>query len=207
MAVNLALGTEVGQRVGVFGGAFDPPHNAHRALVRQAVLQLGLDVVHVVPTGQAWHKDRALSPAAHRLAMVQLAFADAAAVVVDERELQRKGPSYTVDTLSDLRREYGSAARLFLILGQDQWESFGQWRAPDEIARFATICVAARLQEQGNQAPFSFHGHPVQVLNLPPMDTSSTRLREACARGEALDALVLPTVARYIAEHHLYQTP
>ncbi|MGQ0708575.1 MAG: nicotinate (nicotinamide) nucleotide adenylyltransferase [Rhodoferax sp.] len=207
MAVSGSGGGAPARRLGVFGGAFDPPHRAHLELVRQAVAQLALDVVHVVPTGQAWHKERSSTAAAHRLAMARLAFADAPLVVVDARELRRAGPSYTVDTLRELRHEYGDAAAMFLCLGQDQWQRFGQWRAPDEIARFATICVAARPHEHGNQAPTSFHGHRAQVLNLPPMDISSTRLREACARGESLDALVLPTVARYIAEHHLYQTP
>ena len=87
------------KRIGVFGGAFDPPHLAHMALVKTAVADLQLDELRVIPTGQAWHKPRALSPAHHRLAMAQLAFADLPNVLVDPRETQRVGPSYTVDTL------------------------------------------------------------------------------------------------------------
>lgn len=195
------------QRVGLYGSAFDPPHRAHGSLVQQALQQLELDVLHVVPTGQAWHKDRALSPAHHRLAMAQLAFAQEPRVVVDDCELHRPGPSYTIDTLHALRQTYGAQAELFLLMGQDQWERFGQWRAAEQIARFATICVAPRPDSTRAKAHFSFQGHSAQVLHLPPMDTSSTQLRQACAQGLALGALVLPAVARYIAEHHLYQTP
>ena len=81
----------VGQRIGVFGGAFDPPHNAHIALARAAIEQFALGALHIVPTGQAWHKARALSASSHRLAMARLAFEDIPRIVVDERELQRTG--------------------------------------------------------------------------------------------------------------------
>ena len=86
------------ERIGVFGGAFDPPHQAHVALARAAIEQFELDSLHVIPTGQAWHKARALSTAEHRLAMTKLAFQDEAKVVIDERELQRTGPTFTIDT-------------------------------------------------------------------------------------------------------------
>ena len=81
------------QRIGVFGGAFDPPHNAHVALAQAALEQFGLDMLYVIPTGQAWHKARVLSAPEHRLAMTRLAFAGMPRVRVDERELQRAGPS------------------------------------------------------------------------------------------------------------------
>ena len=86
-------------RIGLFGGAFDPPHVAHVALVRAAMEQLGLNQLHVLPTGDAWHKSRTLSAATHRLAMARLAFGEIPGVVVDDRELRRAGPTYTVDTL------------------------------------------------------------------------------------------------------------
>ena len=93
------------RRIGLFGGAFDPPHKAHVALARAALAQLKLDELRIIPTGQAWHKSRTLSPAADRLAMVKLAFADLAGVLIDERELHRGGASYTIDTVLALRAE------------------------------------------------------------------------------------------------------
>ena len=88
------------RRIGVFGGAFDPPHNAHVALVRAALSQLALDAFFVFPTGQAWHKPRALSPAADRLEMARLAFSDCPAVTVDQREMLRPGPTYKIGRAS-----------------------------------------------------------------------------------------------------------
>ena len=131
------------QRLGVFGGAFDPPHRAHVALVEAAVAQLQLNHVHVLPTGQAWHKPRHLSDAAHRLAMTRLAFAHAPQVVVDEREILRTGPSYTVDTLHELQSEYPQA-QLYLLLGDDQRRSLSSWHQIGEIERIAIICAAGR---------------------------------------------------------------
>jgi len=86
-------------RIGLFGGAFDPPHKAHVALAQAALTQLSLNVLHVLPTGDAWHKPRDLTPGFHRLAMCQQAFESFPNVVVDDLELKRPGPSYTVDTL------------------------------------------------------------------------------------------------------------
>ena len=90
------------QRLGMFGGAFDPPHNAHVTLAGVAVDQLALDELRIFPTGQAWHKARPLSPSVHRLAMARLAFQGLPRVVVDPRELEREGPTYTVDTLFEI---------------------------------------------------------------------------------------------------------
>ena len=96
-------------RLGVFGGAFDPPHRAHVALVEAAIAQLQLDRVQVLPTGQAWHKPRQLSAAADRLVMTRLAFEPLPQVAVDDREILRAGPSYTSDTLQELQHEYPHA--------------------------------------------------------------------------------------------------
>ena len=114
-------------RLGMFGGAFDPPHMAHRVLAQAAVDQLRLDELRVFPTGQAWHKERTLTPAQHRLAMAQLAFEDLPKVVVDARELQRAGATYTIDTLRELSAEH-PGAELFLVMGEDQAAAFTTWR-------------------------------------------------------------------------------
>ena len=204
----MSLATLPPQRIGVFGGAFDPPHVAHVALARAAIAQLQLDALHIIPTGHAWHKTRTLSPAVHRLAMTRLTFAGVDKVVVDPRETQRSGPSYTVDTLEALRDDY-PAAQFFLIVGEDQAQSLGTWHRWQDVLQLATICVAARagftrattLFEALHLAPTAF-----QLIEMPPMDVSATDIRLRVANHQSTDALVFEPVARYIDHHHLYQT-
>lgn len=189
-------------RLGVFGGAFDPPHKAHRALAQAAVQQLQLDELRVFPTGQAWHKDRALTPAQHRLAMAQLAFGDLPKVVLDARELQRTGPTYTVDTLRELRAEH-PRAELFLVMGEDQAAAFTSWREWQAIAALATLCVAQRPQAEPAPRPQQVR---VRRLNMPLMDESATDIRDRLMSGQDIAHLVPAGVASYIDQHHLYRT-
>ena len=196
------------RRVGVFGGAFDPPHIAHTALAQAALEQLQLDELRIVPTGEAWHKNRGLTPARHRLEMARLAFAALDRVVVDPRETRRSGPSYTVDTLAEIRREMPQA-QLFLVIGQDQAAALPTWHRWREIADLATICVAARAGFAGARGTFdalSSGQSPVQTIELPSMDVSATDIRERLANRQTVVPLVFEPVARYIAHHHLYQT-
>ena len=137
------LGQVKTPRIGVFGGAFDPPHAAHVALVHAAISELKLDQLRVIPTGNAWHKARPLSPAHHRLAMARLAFGDLPGVVVDDRETQRDGPSYTVDTLRELKAQWPDA-ELFLFLGEDQARALPTWRSWQQVLQLAIIYVAER---------------------------------------------------------------
>ncbi|MCX7693752.1 MAG: nicotinate (nicotinamide) nucleotide adenylyltransferase [Tepidimonas taiwanensis] len=197
-----------GRRIGVFGGAFDPPHVAHRALAEAALRQLALDELRIIPTGQAWHKARALTDAVHRLAMCRLAFADLPRVRVDTREIDRAGPSYTVDTLTALRAEQPGAA-LFLVVGADQWLAFRTWHRWAEILRLATVAVANRPLEggDGTLSDLDRVGLPHVVLAVPPLAVSATAVRERWwdpVAGPAARALVPPAVARYISEHRLY---
>lgn len=195
------------RRIGVFGGAFDPPHAAHHALAQVALAQLQLDELRIIPTGQAWHKSRELTPAAHRLAMARLAFADLDHVVVDPRETVRRGPSYTVDTLQELRAEF-PGAELFLIIGEDQAKALDSWSRWDEIPKLATICVAARAGFTRANATFSssrLSQTAVRLLEMPPMDVSATDIRQRLAHHQNVGPLVFEPVARYIARHHLYQ--
>lgn len=196
------------RRVGVFGGAFDPPHIAHAAMATAALEQLQLDELRVMPTGEAWHKSRGLTPAVHRLEMVRLAFASLDRVVVDPREIRRNGPTYTVDTLTELRDETPSD-KLFLIIGEDQAAALTTWHRWREISDFATICVAARAGFAGARSTFdALSGEfvPFQAIELPPMDISATDIRERLANRQNVAPLVFEPVARYIAHHHLYQT-
>lgn len=194
------------RRIGVFGGSFDPPHSAHRALVDAALQQLQLDELRIVPTGQAWHKARSLSAPQHRLAMARLAFAGLPHVVVDPRETQRSGPSYTVDTLRELHAEQPGAV-FFLVIGEDQAHRLPTWHAWEEVVRLATICVAARLDVPGaapSPAPVLPLPAGYRQLDFPQQAVSATDIRQRIAGGQGVDALVGPAVARYIADHHLY---
>jgi nicotinate-nucleotide adenylyltransferase len=195
-------------RVGMYGGAFDPPHLAHQALAQAAIEQHQLEALHVVPLGRAWYKKRTLSSAPHRLAMAQLAFAELPQVKVDPRETERSGPSYTLDTLRELQAEY-PLAQLFLVLGQDQLEFFPQWHGTEEIIKIATLLVAKRpiqTATSGVVRPAEQVKIVYQPIVMPHMPHSSTHLRELCAAGADTTALVNPAVARYIAEHQLYST-
>jgi len=192
------------QRVGMFGGAFDPPHRAHVALAQEAIRQLALDRLVVFPTGAAWHKDRALTPAGHRLAMARLAFADLPGVQVDDRELKRSGPTYSVDTLRELQAQH-PGAQLHLLMGEDQAANFTRWHAWQEILQRAVLCVATRGSGAGVQALQALPGARVEVLRLPQMPESATDIRTRLARGQDAAALVAPAVARYIDSHHLYR--
>lgn len=195
-------------RLGVFGGAFDPPHLAHRALAEVALAQLQLDELRVLPTGQAWHKTRPLTEAQHRLAMAALAFADLPGLVLDDREIRRTGPSYTLDTLRELKAEY-PRAELFLVMGKDQADALPSWRDWQEIVQLAIICVADRDGLTGQETCFvpppematRFH-----KLHMPVMDISATGIRSRIAARQGIAPLVSGPVARYIADHHLYTT-
>lgn len=197
------------QRIGVLGGAFDPPHRVHVALAEAACAQFQLDVLHVVPTGDAWHKTRTLTAAEHRVAMTRLAFADVPQAVVDTREIARSGPTYTVDTLRELKAEYPNA-QLYLIMGADQARALTTWRNWEEVTRLAIICVAARAPLMGANDAFGTDFPPdVQVhrIDMPVSDLSATRIRTQLAAHTSVSPLVFDTVARYIALHHLYLTP
>lgn len=214
----MAGATQTSQRVGMFGGAFDPPHTAHRALAQAALEQLGLDVLHVMPTGQAWHKARTLSAAHHRIAMCEAAFGDLPRVRIDRRETGRHGPSYTADTLAELRAEYPQAT-LYLVLGADQLLAFKSWVRWEEVLSLATLAVANRPTNIGAQAlrgdapltDLSGVDLPFVPLRMPLQHISATALRAKLATEPAddpsLDLLVPDAVASYISQNHLYQTP
>ncbi|TNF62125.1 MAG: nicotinate (nicotinamide) nucleotide adenylyltransferase [Burkholderiales bacterium] len=199
-------------RVGMFGGAFDPPHLAHLRLARTALEQLGLDRLHVIPTGQAWHKARVLSAASHRLAMCELAFGDLPGVVIDDREIRREGPSYTADTLAELRALYPGAS-LYLVLGADQLLSFRGWVRWQDVLQQARLAVADRpLDEsasdgaEGVAGPdLAAVGIPFEPLCMPPWRLSATAVRAQAAMGSSSIGQMVPdAVSSYISQHSLY---
>ena len=209
--MNHALTPQAPRRIGVFGGSFDPPHNAHLALALAAITGLALDELRIVPTGQAWHKARTLSPAEDRLAMTRLAFEGMPHVLVDDREIKRPGPTFTIDTLEALHAE-NTGARLYLIMGADQFAAFQQWHRWQAIVELAIICIADRAISTGGNAGFdAYKGLESRFtrLSMPLMPVSATQIRQLAASGTPqnpeLDKLVPVAVARYIARKQLYR--
>ena len=198
----------VPQKVGIFGGAFDPPHRGHVALASDAIKQLGLDVLHIIPTGGAWHKTRTLSAGAHRLEMTRLAFTGLREVLIDSRELNRAGPSFTVDTLLELKSEY-PGAEFFLLIGQDQAKTLQSWHRIQEILELAIICVAERANPTravGQFEQYLLSQGKFLHLQMAPDNVSATEIRQAVALHQNVTPLVFEPVARYIEQHHLYQS-
>jgi len=204
------------RRVGMFGGAFDPPHLAHRALAEAALDQLGLDALHIMPTGQAWHKARTLSSAEHRVAMCHLAFGDLPRTRIDTRETARQGPSYTADTLAELALEYPGAS-LFLVLGADQLLAFKSWVRWPEVLERAQLAVANRALhigadaalDQREEMDLSAVDLPFARLAMPLTNISASavrsRLDQVASQRAAAAQLVSASVAGYISDHSLYQ--
>ena len=192
------------QRIGLFGGSFDPVHNAHLALADTALLELGLDEMRWIPAGQPWQKTRRLADAADREAMVRLAIAGKPRFVLDRTELRRSGVSYTLDTVQALRATRPGMS-WFLVLGQDQYAGLHTWRDWRELLGLVTVAVANRPG-----AALAVNEHiaewPHEVVPLPMMEVSSTEVRRRVAAGESIEGLVPASVARYIDQHRLYRS-
>lgn len=191
------------KRIALFGGSFDPVHAAHVALAGVALSQLGLDELRWVPAGRQWQKHRDLTPAVHRAAMVRLAIAGEPRFVLEDCELRRSGASYTYDTVRELQAAE-PGAEWFLVIGQDQYAGLHSWVRWQEMLQRVTLAVANRPGVTVLASP-EVQAVPHRVVPLPMMDVSSTEIRARVARGLAVDDLVPAPVARYIAQHALYQ--
>jgi nicotinate-nucleotide adenylyltransferase len=189
-------------RVGLFGGSFDPVHDAHVALAQTALEQLHLDELRWIPVGHPWQKTRRLASAADREAMVRLAIAGEPRFVLDRSELRRRGVSYTLDTVRELAAAAPGDERV-LILGQDQYASLHTWRDWRELLGLVTLAIANRPGAELTVTPqIAQVAH--QTVPLPMMDISSTEVRRRVAAGEPIAGLVPDPVARYIEQRRLY---
>lgn len=193
-------------RIGIFGGSFDPVHNTHLALAAAAVRHLRLDELRWLPTGHPWHKASKPADAAHRVAMLKLALAGEPRYTIDEIELHRSGPSYTIDTVRWLQAAEPGTHEWFLVIGQDQYEKFNTWHGWQELLERLTLAVANRAGA-APQAAAALQAvpHRVEVVPLPPSDMAATDIRSRLAQGLPIDMLVPPQVASYIAQNALYR--
>lgn len=186
-------------RIGVFGGSFDPVHNAHLIVARLASEQLRLDRVHfVVAATQPFKAGQHAAAAEQRLRMVELAVAGTPDFVADDRELRRGGPSYTVDTLRELAAEH-PGAEFILIMGADVAGGLGSWREPDAVRRLARIAVCHR---GGVSLAGDVQGD--EEITVPVLEISSTAVRARARAGRSLVGWVPQQVADYIVASQVY---
>lgn len=204
------------RKIGIFGGSFDPVHFGHLRPALEVLESLSLDHMLFIPSGNPPHRGAPVASAEQRLAMLRAAVQDEPRFRVDERELKRAAPSYTVDTLAELRREHPQDA-LVLVVGMDAFLGFPSWHRWREIFGLAHVVVAHRpgwtLQSGGEIAEVlkerraeTLEGQAGRVLLQPvtQLEISSTQVRETAARGGDLRYLVPEAVRTYIEESDCY---
>ena len=190
------------ERLGVFGGTFDPPHIGHLAAAEAARWALGLDRVLFVVANTPWQKvdEQVVSPAADRLALVRAAVTNQEGFEVSTLEIDRGGDSSTAETLTDLAND---ARELFLIVGSDLADSLDTWRRPEDIRSLATVAVVARLGATGAGVPPPGWGWI--AVEGPGIEVSSTHVRRWLSEGRPLDSVMSQPVAAEIERRGLYR--
>ena len=190
-------------RVGVMGGTFDPIHLGHLVAASEALHAFELHRVLFTPAGDPWQRATA-APAEDRLMMTSLAVGGFSSFAVSRLELDRKGPTYTADSLETLREFHGPEVSFFLIAGADAVLNLPTWKKLDRLCELAEIVAVTRpgsdlgLFEQTRDLP------RVHVLEMPGIDISATQIRERVVQGRPIDFLVPEAVAAYIRQHGLY---
>ena len=199
--------------IGVLGGTFDPIHMGHLVVAEEAKARLNLAEVLFVPAGLPWLRaNSSLSAAEHRVQMVRLAIADKPYFKISTTEVERAGPSYTVDTIAELKGQFGAEDELFFILGWDCLTELPKWREP---SRLVAMCRLVAVPRVGSPAPdlraleASIPGLAKRVILLdkPRVDISASGIRDRVAQGLSIKDLVPEPVARYIREQGLYTRP
>jgi nicotinate-nucleotide adenylyltransferase len=203
-------GIESTMKIGVLGGTFDPVHNGHLGIAESACRELGLAQVLFVPARDPWLKGRrGIAPSQHRVEMVKLAISAYPRYNISYVDLNRTGPSYTVDTLSDLGLDYGSAADLYFILGMDAMDGLLGWKDPERLIGMCHLVVAKRpgvdvIDIKALEQRLPGVSEKVMVIDNVLYDINSTEIRQGVADGHSISGLVPDAVARYIRENDLY---
>lgn len=198
--------------IGIMGGTFDPVHNGHIAVAGEVRMRLGLGCVVFVPAGRPWLKSQQpVTPAAHRFEMVRRAISPYPYFRISSIEIDRAGPTYTIDTITELRAEFESGDQFYFILGRDSLAQLPRWRDADRLIR---LCRLVAVPRPGYALPdFEYLerqlpgiSKSVTLVDVPEVDVSATRIREMVACGEPITDLVPEPVERYIRENRLYVT-
>lgn len=196
------------RRIGIMGGTFNPIHNGHLITAEEARWAFSLDQVLFVPAGQPWQKERGVdvADAEHRYLMTVIATATNPAFVVDRIELDRAGPTYTVETLRELHRR-APEGELYFITGADAILQILTWKDPEEVLREAVFIAATRpgydLDRLEKELPPGMEDR-VRVMEIPALAISSTEIRARLREGRPIRYLVPQGVQRYIEKAHLY---
>ena len=209
----------------ILGGSFDPIHNGHVALAAYFAGRLNADEIRVIPAGHPWQKQTEITPAEHRIKMIQHAFeTKQLRVIIDTQEIERSGATYTIDTLRQLREEFGSQASIVFLLGADQVQRLDTWKDWQQLFDYAHLCGASRpgyplnvsqmpkaVAEEFSrragtleQIRAASHGMTYLAHDLE-VETSATDIRAALKRGETPSLQVPPAVLDYIEKFHLYK--
>lgn len=201
------------ERIGIFGGTFNPPHLGHQNIAEGFIDHCALDSMLIIPSFVPPHKAAPdLASGKDRLAMCQRTFTDRR-FTIDRIELDRRGKSYTVDTLRELKQRYGKDSRLFFLMGDDMLLYLEHWKDPRIILQLAQVVAAVRhadlsldmLRDYAKQKfPAEYEAGRFIFYQIPPVEVSSTEIREKCRRGESISGLVTPEVQQYILDRGLY---
>ena len=183
-----------GGRIGVFGGAFDPPHIGHLVAAQDVIEGLDLDLLLIIPSARPPHRDAVLS-AEERLSLARTAFGDDTRIEVSDIELCRPGPSWTVDTLVEIRKRW-TPDELLLVVGVDQYRSFASWRNPERILELADLAVMPRDGELPREDP----RRPFVSAPVTRVDVSSTRVRDRLSAGLTVRYLVPESIRERLEE-------
>lgn len=189
------------RRLGLLGGTFDPPHVGHLAAAQAVLAELHLDRVDFLVANDPWQKSdsRNVSPSDVRLQMVAALVRGREGLGVDDREIRRGGLTYTADTLEEIHRE-STGVEIFLIVGADTAARMSTWHRPEVVRRLSTLVVVNRTGQQEVSTDSS-----VIHVTMQPIDVSSTKIRECVSRGESIESLTTPDVARIIDSNSLYR--
>jgi nicotinate-nucleotide adenylyltransferase len=199
-----------GRKIGILGGTFDPVHSGHVMMAQEAVATLGLEELLIIPAGQPVYKTTAaITPAQQRLEMLQLAINGIPGLKISTIEIDRPGPSYTVDTIAAVRKLYKPGDEMYFVLGWDSLERVPDWKEPSKLINLCTLVAVPRpgyTKPGMRKLEGVLPGITKKVIFIdkPKVEISSTAIREMVEKGESIDHLVPKAVAEYIKKHHLY---
>jgi nicotinate-nucleotide adenylyltransferase len=198
---------EAPARIGIFGGTFDPPHAGHVAAARAVNQQLGLDRLLLVVANDPWQKsaERAVSPAADRFALTEVLAGEIPGAEASRLELDRGGPSYSVDTAEEILAGAGAKpVTLYLVIGADLVPELGAWHRSEDLRRLVTLAIVSRPTGPVPDVP---PGWRAEWVNGPRVPVSSSQVRALLAEGESVEGLVPEPVIRCIRRRALYAVP